>query len=249
MSVTENMKSLQTGPPGQDTIPIASRDFGSWHVEISRGARTPCVMARQYDGVAENWPRTAHRFQLEAAYREALLASGAHIALAGSTARAMDCGVGSGTLSIALASILPKQIECHGIDMSREMLATANIAMKQAKLSLTLNQADILSIPYPDQFFDLVMAAHVLEHLPDPRCALSEMIRVLKPGGLLFVCMTRRSFFGALVQLRWRTWAITERQGVGWMRDCEMSNVAFQPVNLGACAGQSSLAFWAHKPG
>ena len=198
----------------------------------------------------ETGRRTAHRFQLEPAYQEPLIESGAPavLARAGAQARSLDCGIGSGSLSLSLNSTLSKQIAYHGIDMSSEMLTTADIAMQQAGLSPTLEQADILSIPYADQSFDLVMAAHVLEHLPGPRRALIEMIRVLKPGGLLFICMTLWSFFGALIQLRWRTWAITERQGVGWLRDCHLSAIGFRPVKLGSYAGQASMVFWAHRP-
>ncbi|MEQ8510034.1 MAG: class I SAM-dependent methyltransferase [Rhodospirillaceae bacterium] len=249
MSVPEQLKAASVGLSAMKTIPVASRQFGSWYVAISRRIRTPLELANRYDALAGSWARTAHRFRLEDAYQEALIQSGARIALAGTGVQALDCGIGCGSLSIALDRILLKPVAYHGIDVSGEMLTSAEVAMQQAGLSPELKQADILSIPYPDQSFDLVMAAHVLEHLPDPCRAITEMVRVLKPGGLLFVCMTRRSVFGALIQLRWRTWAITQRQGVGWLRDCQLSNIACLPVKLGSCAGQASLAFWAHKPG
>jgi len=160
----------------------------------------------------------------------------------------LDCGIGCGSLSIALNSILPDHVAFYGIDMSAAMLATADVMMRQTGLLPQLKQADIHSIPYADQSFDFVMAAHVLEHLPEPQRALNEMIRVLKPGGMLFVCMTRRSVFGALIQLRWRTWAITERQGVAWLQDCQLADIGFRPVNLGSYAGKASMAFWARRP-
>lgn len=229
---------------------MASRRIGSWRVTVSRDLRSPAELAKRYDTVASTWSRTAHRLNLEAAYKKPLIESGAPTALArtGEKARVLDCGIGSGSLSIALNSTLPKQIAYHGIDMSGEMLATAEVAMRQVGLSSTLKQADILSIPYANQSFDLVMAAHVLEHLPEPRRALTEMVRVLKPGGRLFVCMTRRSVFGTLIQVRWRTWAVTDSQGVKWLRECHLSDIGFQPVMLGSYAGQASTAFWARRP-
>ena len=250
MKLNKQTAGSSFNPSVQKTIPLTSHQFGSWQVAISRRPRAPEEMASRYDAVSGSWRRTARRFQLETAYREPLLACDAQAVLAhaGSEARVLDCGIGCGSLSIALNSILPDQIAYYGIDMSGEMLAAADAVMRQTGLSPQLKQADILSIPYADQSFDFVMAAHVLEHLPEPQRALNEMIRVLKPGGMLFVCMTRRSAFGALIQLRWRTWAITERQGVAWLRDCQLADIGFRPVNLGSCAGKASMAFWARRP-
>jgi demethylmenaquinone methyltransferase/2-methoxy-6-polyprenyl-1,4-benzoquinol methylase len=156
---------------------------------------------------------------LDAASREPLLTSqvATGLAQAGPQARVLDCGVGSGSLSIALDSILKYPVNLHAIDTSVEMLVQAKSVMQRAGLDPHLQQADVMSLPYEDQSFDVVMAAHVLEHLPDPQRALAEMVRVLKPGGMVFLCVTRPSLFGALVQLLWRTWAITEQQGIAWL--------------------------------
>lgn len=250
MKFNKHMVGSSFDPSVRTTIPMTAHRIGSWQVAISRRPRAPEDLASRYDAVSASWRRTARRFQLETAYREPLHACNAETVLAhaGSQARVLDCGIGCGSLSIALNTILPDRIAYYGIDVSGEMLVTADIAMRQTGLSPQLRQADILSIPYADQSFDFVMAAHVLEHLPEPEQALKEMIRVLKPGGMVFVCMTRRSVFGALIQLRWRTWAITERQGVAWLRDCQLADIGFRPVDLGSCAGKASTAFWARRP-
>ncbi len=250
MKLNKQMAGSTFNRPVHETIPLTSHRIGSWQVAISRQPRAPEELARRYDAVSRSWRRTARRFRLETAYRESLLACDARAVLAhaGSAARVLDCGIGSGSLSIALNSVLPDQAAYYGIDMSGEMLATADVVMRQTGLSPQLKKADILSIPYADRCFDFVMAAHVLEHLPEPQRALNEMIRVLKPGGMLFICMTRRSVFGALIQLRWRTWAVTARQGVAWLRDCQLADIAFRNVNLGSCAGKASMAFWARRP-
>lgn len=44
-------------------------------------------------------------------------------------------------------------------------------------------RADICEIPFPDNKFDIIVCIHVLEHIPDDKKALSELYRVLKPGG------------------------------------------------------------------
>ncbi len=43
---------------------------------------------------------------------------------------------------------------------------------------------DITRLPFPDSVFDVVIASHVLEHIPDDRAALAEIARVLSPSGL-----------------------------------------------------------------
>jgi SAM-dependent methyltransferase len=45
-------------------------------------------------------------------------------------------------------------------------------------------QADLLALPFADQSYDFVYASHVLEHIMDDQKALSEIRRILKPGGI-----------------------------------------------------------------
>lgn len=44
-------------------------------------------------------------------------------------------------------------------------------------------KADITNLPFPDSSYDVVLCNHVLEHIPDDRAAMSEIFRVLRPGG------------------------------------------------------------------
>ena len=46
---------------------------------------------------------------------------------------------------------------------------------------------NIAPIPFEDDFFDIVIASHIIEHLDDPINFFKECIRVLKPGGILYV--------------------------------------------------------------
>ncbi len=229
---------------------MVTRRFGSWEVIISRRPLSKEDLATRYNAVSGRWARKVRRFQLNTTYCEALLTSrvATILAQAEPRARVLDCGVGSGSLSIALESVLKGPAEFHAIDTSAEMLVQAKTAMQHAGLTPCLQQADVMALPYEDRSFDVVMAAHVLEHLPEPQRALAEMVRVLKPGGMVFICVTRASVFGILVQLLWRTWAITEQQGVAWLRASQLIAIEHQPVRLGFCAGVASTAFWARRP-
>ncbi|QBO59152.1 class I SAM-dependent methyltransferase [Chryseobacterium salivictor] len=53
--------------------------------------------------------------------------------------------------------------------------------------NLATYQMDITNLKYPDDKFDYIICSHVLGHIPDENLALSELYRVLKPGGSLFL--------------------------------------------------------------
>ena len=52
-------------------------------------------------------------------------------------------------------------------------------------------RADLLSLPFPDASFDVVMASEVLEHIPDDDLAMAEIARVVRPGGRVAVTVPR----------------------------------------------------------
>ncbi|MEO9777441.1 MAG: class I SAM-dependent methyltransferase [Sedimentitalea sp.] len=248
MRISKRRWTASSTPIALQSIPIASGGFGSWEIALRRRMHTAGDLAGLYDHTSKNWARTSRRFRLETAYRDPLFASGVAEALTRPDARVLDCGIGSGSLSLALASITTEAPDYHGIDTSGAMLSAADAELRRAGTVAQLRQSDVRAIPYPDCRFDVVMAAHLLEHLPEPEVALSEMVRVLKPGGILFACMTRRSVFGTFVQLRWRTWMVSERQGIAWLRESGLKDIGVQPIQLGFGAGRASTAFWALKP-
>ncbi len=247
MTTLENQRLWQSHTPAlEKVIPIAT---GSWDVLINRRPLSTTDLASRYDAVSGKWARTARRFRLNAAYCELFLASRDVIDLiqVEPQARILDCGVGKGSLSIALETLMKGPIDFYAIDTSAELLVQAKSVMQHAGLDPHLQQADVMPLLYEDQSFDVVMAAHVLEHLPDPHRARAEMVRVLKPGGMVFLCVTRPSLFGALVQLLWRTWAIAEQESIEWLHASQLVDVGYQPDRLGS-AGIASTAFWARRP-
>jgi SAM-dependent methyltransferase len=52
-------------------------------------------------------------------------------------------------------------------------------------------RADAYSLPFPDACFDVVIAAEIMEHIPDDRAAMAEAMRVLKPGGRIAITVPR----------------------------------------------------------
>jgi SAM-dependent methyltransferase len=60
-----------------------------------------------------------------------------------------------------------------------------------AGASARVVEGDALDLPFDDGTFDVVIAAEILEHLPDDRAAMAEIARVVRPGGLVAASVPR----------------------------------------------------------
>jgi SAM-dependent methyltransferase len=94
--------------------------------------------------------------------------------------RILDVGCGTGANLI----LLSKYGDAEGVDVSEDALA---FCRERGLEKVTLGAAE--ELPYEDNTFDLVTALDVVEHMDDDLAGLTEMQRVLRPGGraLLFV--------------------------------------------------------------
>jgi len=99
----------------------------------------------------------------------------------------LDVATGTGRL----ARTLLRQPSFHGhivgLDLSRAMLAQAVEALADQSDRVTWLWQDATWLPFADASFDCVTCLEALEFLPRPKQSLAEMVRVLRPGGLLFV--------------------------------------------------------------
>lgn len=79
--------------------------------------------------------------------------------------------------------------ELANVDTMLQAMGEAGEAPESAKAQVVVG--DALALPYPDGSFDTVIASEILEHIPDDDGVISELIRVLRPGGTLAVTVPR----------------------------------------------------------
>jgi SAM-dependent methyltransferase len=99
----------------------------------------------------------------------------------------LDVGCGPGSITRGFAERLAPGLVV-GLDLSEETLAAARRDASERGLdNLQYQAGSVYGLPYADASFDVVYAHQVLQHLREPSVALREMLRVLRPGGLLAV--------------------------------------------------------------
>jgi len=187
-------------------IPVFERRLGSWQIAVSRDGFGTEQLRAAYDACAPRWDRKIGRLGFPLAYREVVSHAVSGLkADEAAPVKVLDCGVGTGAMSLALVSEMSRSFDLSAVDISPVMLDEASANLQRAGVFCRTEQADISALPYADESFDLIMCAHALEHLAEPETALADMCRVLKPGGRLLLVTTRKSVFGTFVQLKWRT--------------------------------------------
>lgn len=125
----------------------------------------------------------------------------------------LDAGCGTGNFSLKLAR---KGAQVAGIDLSPDMLALARAkAAREGLLGdraqrfppleqgdrggwITFSLMDIYRLDFPSDCFDGVVSMAAFEFIHEPQKAFSELVRVLKPGGVLLIgTISRDSAWGA----------------------------------------------------
>jgi SAM-dependent methyltransferase len=97
--------------------------------------------------------------------------------------RALDVACGPGLLAKAFA---PHVREIVGVDLTPAMVEkAAAIARDSGLANESFEVANALRLPFEENAFDLVVTRLALHHMPDPRAAVREMARVLRPAGRL----------------------------------------------------------------
>lgn len=101
----------------------------------------------------------------------------------------LDIGVGDGIYEAILEDDLKKRCEFFGIDISKEQAQRSKQYFKEIKI-VDINSGNL---PYENNYFDIVIASEILEHVFSPEKVLNEAQRVLRKNGFMILTFPNSS--------------------------------------------------------
>lgn len=113
----------------------------------------------------------------------------------------LELGCGNAGMWSSNSDIILPDIRLVLSDFSEGMIEASKINTKDAKYVIDYAVIDAQSIPYDDDMFDIVIANHMLYHVPDIDKALTEIARVLKPDGTFYATTLGNSNFKELIDI------------------------------------------------
>ncbi len=96
--------------------------------------------------------------------------------------RVLEIGVGTGRIALPLSRYVGSYI---GVDLSRPMMDV--LRQKQAGEPIALVEGDATQLPFAAPQFDLALAIHVFHLIPSWRAVVTELGRVVRPGGAVLI--------------------------------------------------------------
>ncbi len=113
-----------------------------------------------------------------------------------------DIGCGPGYLAMLIAQKHP-DLQVLGLDSAHEMIKAAESNASKRGLSgrLKFRQGDVGHLPLPEESLDFALSTFSLHHWSDPSSGITEIHRVLRPGGQLLLFDLRRDSRGFFVLL------------------------------------------------
>jgi len=154
--------------------------------DVTERWRSERVMAAMYDaGVKNDRVATVGAWAMWGADMRRMFADVARLADAPAGTSILDVPCGGG---FAFRGLRPGQaVHYVAADISPYMLGQARreAARRGVQDAMVFVEADVTALEFDDNSFDLCATYNGLHCLPDPRAALAELTRVLKPGGTL----------------------------------------------------------------
>ncbi len=155
---------------------------------------------QKYDGAAAQWGDKMRLLGYYDAYL-GFLSSDTSKAIPGQ--RVLDIGCGTGAMADAWLAIHRASRKMTLLDPSAHMLGRAREVVARRNVPVELEQSTLESFR-PAASFDVLLAAHVIEHSVDPTESLRAMRDLVRKGGQLWLVASKPHWCNAIIWLQWR---------------------------------------------
>ena len=164
---------------------------------------------------------------------------------AGPDTKFLELGIGTGRIALPF---IERGYAYTGVDISRRMMDRLRAKVPPDRENLSLLEADVTDLPFPDGSFDVILTVHVLHLVPEWRKALDEARRLLVPYGY-FVEAHDGSLPGDPgdeIRRRWRT--LVEETGTRLRPDYGTARALEAELTAQGCrTAVYRVAQWEHE--
>lgn len=168
-------------------------------IHENRGMDRPPDLVRKYDRAAPRWTDRIRRLGYPDAYAGFL----AFHRPEQPVQHLCDIGTGTAAFAEAWLRINGQPATLSLVDPSAVMLACSAARMAEIGAQVQCH-AVALGDWHPERSADAMLCAHLLEHLPDPVDGLRRLRRLIRPGGRLWIVVSRPHWCNRVIRLRWR---------------------------------------------
>lgn len=180
-----------------------------------------------FDDVADRWDTMRESF-----FSEAVSETAFAIASVRPGRLAADVGAGTGFVAEGL---LARGIRVIAVDASEAMLGQLRDKF-ESSTEIDCRRGDAESLPIPNDHVDYVFANMYLHHVESPPDAISEMVRVLRPGGRLVITDLEEHSFEFLRTEHHDRWLGFDPKAVqGWLEGAGLSQAGYQCLDERCC--------------
>jgi demethylmenaquinone methyltransferase/2-methoxy-6-polyprenyl-1,4-benzoquinol methylase len=158
---------------------------------------------------------------------------------------ALDLACGTGDIAFALAAegarVVGLDITPRMVELAREKVPFFPTSSSEKKVpDPFFLVGDMLALPFPDGSFDLVTTGYGIRNVPDLDAALSEVRRVLRPGGL-FLSLDFNRPSNALVRGIYLTYLTAVGSAVGWALHRDPDTYRYIPESIKRYPGAEAV--------
>ena len=150
--------------------------------------KDPKENRRMFDEIARSYDRANYFISLgrfKSWYRKLIKLSGIQ-----SGDKVLDCATGTGNVAIEFKRMICKGVQVTGVDVAEKMLEIAREKANNQGYDIDFRVEDILNMSFPDNSFDVATITFGIRNTVSIDDALTEMARVVKPGGKVMVLET-----------------------------------------------------------